>query len=204
MKQKLSILSEALSILIGTWLFILNTLDTGSDERILAGLGAALLFSSLLVKEIRLKQSIAHLKMIWKVAVIALGTLGTGLFITNTLGTGSDERILAGLGGGLVLISLYIKDFRISQDTEKNTLNLKTGLVFLVIFTLYGLQKKDIRHVEKVLDSIEWEVSDEDDRVNDIESKVNDIESKVKGVESNLSYLEYKVGDLEDESHYHY
>ena len=178
MNKQLSISLEVLAFFTGAWLFISNTLDSGSDERVLAGLGAGIVFLGFAIKEFRLKLSISQLSVLWKIIVLSFGVIGTWIFVTNTLDSGSDERVLAGLGGALILISLYIRDSKKEQDAEKSLssgLNLKTALLFVVIFTFYGLHKKDIR-------SVNWDIRD---------------------IESDVQSLDRKVDDIEDYSHYH-
>jgi len=172
MNKRLSISLEVLTFFVGAWLFITNTLDSGSDERVLAGLGAGLVLLGLLIKEFRLKLSITQLSIVWKIVVLVCGVIGSWIFVTNTLDSGSDERVLAGLGGALIIIAFYIKDIKKEQLDEKNIVkgvSTKTALLFLIVFTMYGLHKKDIRYVK-----------------------------------SDVGDLEYKVDDLEDNSHYHY
>jgi peptidoglycan hydrolase CwlO-like protein len=213
MKQKISIAFEFLFILIGTWLFISNILDSGYDERFLAGLGSALIFTALLIKEIRLKKSISKLKTIWKIIVLGLGISGIWIFISNVLDSGYDERFYAGLGGAMVLISFYIKDFKGDQILENKSLNLKKGLLILIIFTLYGLQKKDIRYVERKLDSIDTDLYSLDNRIDDVDSDVSDLGNRIDDIDSDsdvsdldnrIDNIEYRVYDIEHRIYYGY
>lgn len=211
MKKNLLIFLELILLTIGIWLFITNTLASSSNERILAGLGGGMLYFSLILRDIRLNYSICELKIVWKVIITILGIIGVWLFISNTLATGADKRVLSGLGGALVAISFYIKHFKKEDTSSKVGINFTSALVFISIFTLYGLQKKDIRAVHSNISDTDFNVSDLRSELYDVKSEFDDMEDQVNNLESKfdeieyvVNNLEYSVDDLENNSHYHY
>lgn len=163
---------------IGIWVFITNVLDSGSDERILAGLGAALIYLYISLKDFWLKE-VYKINLFWKIVLTLSGVIGIWLFVTNTLDSGSDERILAGLGGAITILGIVLKDNYSKSDDipllRNKNISTVVFIAFIVVFTFWGLHHKDIRYIER----------------------------DINNVESDVNSLEYKVNDLESNSHYH-
>jgi hypothetical protein len=165
-------------LLIGTWVFISNVLDSGKDERVLAGLGGALIYAYVSLNEFWILDNM-KMKWYWKIISFLFSIIGIWLFVTNTLDSGKDERILAGLGGAITLLGTILKDNLSNienavshKDRNNSTLFV---LIFITVFTFWGLHHKDIRYVE----------------------------SNVYGLQSEINSLDSKVIDLENYSHNH-
>jgi len=163
---------------IGTWVFVTNLLDSGSDERLLAGLGAALIYLYISINDFWIKDDY-KINLFWKVVLTLLILIGIWLFVTNTLDSGSDERMLAGLGAAISILGITIKgNYSKSEDiplTGIKNIGTIVFIAFIVVFTFWGLHHKKIRYIESDLYSLE----------------------------SDINSLEKKVDDLEDNSHYH-
>lgn len=163
---------------IGTWVFVTNVLDSGSEERILAGLGAALIFLNISISDFWIKEDY-KINLLWKIVLTLLVFIGIWLFVTNTLDSGSEERIIAGLGGAITILGITLKgNYRKSEEIPLSgikNINTIVSIAFIVLFTFWGMHHKDIRYIE----------------------------SDISNIESNINSLEYKVDDLEDYSHYH-
>ncbi len=167
---------------IGTWVFVTNVLDSGSDARISAGLGAALIFLHISINDFWIKEDYKII-FFWKIILTLLMFFGIWLFVTNTLGSGSDARISAGLGGAITILGITLKEnYRKSEEIPlSNIKNISTivSIAFIVLFTFWGLHYKDIRDIE------------------------SDINYSRRNVESSINYLEDKVKDLDNNYHYH-
>lgn len=167
---------------IGTWVFVTNVLDSGSDERISAGLGAALIFLYISIIDFWINEDY-KINLLWKIVLTLLVFIGIWLFVTNTLDSGSDERIFAGLGAAITVLSIILKgNHRKSEEvllSGNKNISTIVSIAFIVLFTFWGLHHKDIRYIE------------------------NDISTLESNVESSINSLKNKVDDLEDNSHYH-
>lgn len=172
MKSTILKITANATLLIGVWVFISNVLDSGSDERVLAGLGSALICLYVFLNDFWIKDSLS-MKLIWKILSTLFSVVGIWVFVTNTLDSGSDERILAGLGGSLTLLGIVLKEnlskteIGILSDKRSNT--TVYFLLFIALFTFWGLHHKDIRYIES-------DVSDLESEINSLDSKVDNLE----------------------------
>lgn len=160
-------------LLIGTWVFISNVLDSGNDERVLAGLGGALIYAYVLLNEFWIMDNM-KMKLYWKILSFLFSIIGIWLFITNTLDSGNDERILAGLGGAITLLGIILKDNFSNIDNavshkDRNNSTLFV-LMFITVFTFWGLHHKNIRYVERNVYGLHSEINSLDSKVNDLEN----------------------------------
>jgi hypothetical protein len=160
------------SLLIGVWVFIANVLDSGKDERLFAGLGSSLICFYVFLNDFWLKNKITT-KLIWKILLMLCTSIGIWIFVTNTLDSGKDEKVIAGFGASLTLIGIILKENVLRKNTEilSNTKNNITFyfLFFVILFTLLGLNNKNIRYVKS-------EIIILDSEINSIESRVDNIE----------------------------
>ncbi|HMU14678.1 MAG TPA: hypothetical protein PKE53_11820, partial [Flavobacteriales bacterium] len=60
---------------IGTWVFVTNVLDSGSDERIFAGLGAALIFLNISISDFWIKEDY-KINLLWKIVLTLSAFIG--------------------------------------------------------------------------------------------------------------------------------
>jgi hypothetical protein len=162
---------------IGTWVFIYNVSGDGSAERISAGLGAALIFLNISISDFWIKEDY-KINLRKKIVLTLLVFIGIWLFVTNTLDYGWDERRIAGLGGAMTILGIILKEnYRKSEEIPSSgikKINTIASITFIVLFTFWGMQHKDMRYIKR--------------DINSLENKVDDLENKVDYFEDNSHY----------------
>lgn len=171
MKTKILKLISYSLLISGVWIFVTNTLDSGSDERVLAGMGSALIILYFFINEFWIMQ-VSNLKIIWKIITISLFITGIWLFVFGTLDSGSDERVIAGLGAALCCIAMLIKsnfETKTENSEYKMSKSLLIIIVFISIFTFWGLHHKEIR-------GMNYEINNAQRDIDDLEREVRNLE----------------------------
>ena len=165
-------LIKNIALISGIGLFVTNTLDSGKDERLLSGCGSALVIIYFSINEYWTKKDL-NIKLPWKILATLLSVIGVFTFVVNSLDSGEDERILAGIGASMFVAGLAIREL-FGEATNGNSnirLDSKTIgiLAFIICFTFLGLYKNKIQRVERNQYGIEDDIKELDEKVEDLE-----------------------------------
>lgn len=189
--KKLKITANLL-LVSGTWIFVSNILENGSDARILAGIGAALILSYISLNEIWIERKY-ELKRVYKFALMILPACGIGLFVTNTLNSSGDSEILAGLGAAITILCILIRSGLTLKQDQQILINTNKEIIyylaFICAFSFWGKHEEQIKTNDRNISSLSHNIYEVQDELNSLRHNVNELEDDVE--------------DLEDYSHYH-